>query len=116
MGKQNSSMRGLVLLTVFALAAVASGIDLFDCNHTRDHLKWHVCCSLLTDMPSEDVAVQAQGGDMCRCAIDAADMQHMKITYRCSCLGVELASCTGDIMEVLAGKFEVCCDFGIGDE
>merc|ERR1712121_223512 len=152
----SSSMRGLVLLTVLALAAVTSANKLIDCHNHHEGLKWIVTCELILEDKSEecvdvdpetcqklaekgecrwtnvykicqkscnpdcfrhtDREEVAAPEDTCSCSIDWMDLLELKITYSCECLGVKLASCSTDIKEILDHKYEVTCEFGIGEE
>merc|ERR1712121_81538 len=109
----SSIMRGLILLTVLALAAVTSANKLIDCHDHHEGLKWIVTCELILEDKSEEVAAPE---DTCSCSIDWMDLLELKITYKCECLGVKLASCSTDIKEILDHKYEVTCEFGIGEE
>merc|ERR1712055_518892 len=113
----SSNMRALLVLAVLAFAAISATtglIDLGDCGATRDHLKINVCCTLNIDNTTAPAA--APEFDLCRCAVDSADMKHLKLTYSCNCLGVEFLSCHADAMGILSGNWTVCCDFGLGEE
>merc|ERR1712080_29564 len=103
-----------VLFTLLALVACASAIDLFDCTGDMGLTFVEVCCEINTVKELETPAVAAASDDdLCSCGIDDQDWEQMKMTYSCECLGLELASCTTGIMEIMAGKFAVCCHFGL---
>merc|ERR1712018_672351 len=112
---KNSNMRGLIAFTVLALASVALADEMIECHDHTEGLKWIVCCELHVNGEKE-VAVQEPQG-MCSCGIDWLDMLQLKITYKCECAGVKLASCSTDVGQMITDHvYEVCCEVGIGEE
>merc|ERR1712002_63763 len=108
----NSNRIMKVFIALLALVACAAANDLVDCKAEHGTLWVEVCCQLNVSKEVETAAA-VPSEDTCTCGIDWDDMSQMKITYSCQCLGMELASCTADIQEIINGKYAVCCKFGI---
>merc|ERR1711920_368155 len=101
-----------VFFALLALVACVAANDLIDCSADHEGLMVEVCCELNIGKETET----APSEDTCTCGIDMEDWAAMKITYSCQCLGLELASCTTDIGDIIDGKYAVCCKFGIEGE